>query len=83
MISLDALGFFLCNKFDTQRLLQSFITFAYTQFHTRAKVVQTDDGTKLFSMRQFFLDHDIKCQRTCVYTPNKMGWLSANIIISS
>jgi len=56
MISLDALGFFFMqHKSDTQRLLQSFFMFAYTQFHICVKVVRTDNGTKFLSMRQFFL----------------------------
>ena len=31
------------------------------------------NGTKFLSMHQFFLDHDIECQRTCVYTPKQNG----------
>jgi len=61
------------HKLDTQRLLQSFIIFAYTQFHIHAKVVRTDNGTKILSMHKLFLDHVIECQHTCVYTPTKRG----------
>jgi len=75
--------FFMKHKSNIQRLLQSFITFAYTQFYICVKVVQTNTGTKFLSMRQFFLDHDIETNIHVSIPSNKTGWLSANTIISS
>jgi len=67
------LGFFMQEKLDTQCLLHSFITFAYTQFHIRVKAVQTDNDTKFLSMRQFLLIMTLNDNIHVSISLNKMG----------
>lgn len=61
--------FLMSKKSETQNLLQSFITFAHTQFHTTVKTIRVDNGSEFLSMRGYFQSHGIELQHTCVYTP--------------
>jgi IS30 family transposase len=63
------MDFFMQHKSKTQNLLKSFVIFAQTQFHANIKTIQVDNGSEFFSMREFFQNHGIAYQRTCVYTP--------------
>jgi len=59
------------HKFETQHLLESFITFVQNQFQACIKTIRVDNGLKFISMRNFFLKKGIECQR--VYTPQQNG----------
>jgi len=65
--------FLMQHKSETQNLLKSFIVFAQTQFHANIKTIRVDNGSEFFSMREFFQNHGIAYQRTCVYTPQQNG----------
>ena len=65
--------FFMQHKSETQNLLQSFITFTRTQYHTSVKTVRVDNGTEFLPLKGFFQTHGIEYQRTCVYTPQQNG----------
>lgn len=61
------------HKYHTQTLLQSFVAFVRTQFHTIIKTIRVDNGSEFLSKRDFFNTHGIEYQRTCVYTPQQNG----------
>lgn len=61
------------HKSETQHILQSFITFAHTQFHTRVKAVRLDNDTEFLTMKSYFNIHGIEHQHTCVYTLQQNG----------
>jgi hypothetical protein len=63
--------FFMQHKSETQNLLKSFVVFAQTQFHANIKTIRVDNGSEFFSMREFFQNHGIAYQHTCVYTPQQ------------
>jgi len=65
--------FLMQHKSETQNLLKSFVVFAQTQFHANIKTIRVDNGSEFFSMREFFQNHGIAYQRTCVYTPQQNG----------
>lgn len=65
--------FLMQHKSETQNLLKSFVIFAQTQFHANIKTIRVDNGSEFFSMREFFQNHGIAYQRTCVYTPQQNG----------
>ncbi|KAL6273311.1 hypothetical protein ACE6H2_024003 [Prunus campanulata] len=46
--------FLMQHKFETQHLLKSFIVFARTKFCVQIKAIRVDNGSELFSMRDFF-----------------------------
>jgi len=43
------------HKYETQHLLESFITFAQNQFQASIKTIRVDNGLEFISMRNFFL----------------------------
>ena len=65
--------FLMNHKYETQHLLESFITFAQNQFQASIKISCVGNGLEFISMRNFFLKKGIECQRTCVYTPQQNG----------
>ena len=64
---------YLAISYETQHLLESFITFAQNQFQASIKTIRVDNGLEFISMCNFFLKKGIQCQRTCVYTPQQNG----------
>lgn len=61
------------HKSETQHILQSFITFAHTQFHTHVKAVRVENDTEFSTMKSYFNFHGIEHRHTCVYTPQQNG----------
>lgn len=58
---------------ETHGVLRSFLSWVETQFHTRVKTLQTDNGTEILSMRDYFVDKGINYHRSCPSTPQQNG----------
>ena len=58
------------SKFDTRPFLQSFSFMIKTQFNKSIKVFRTDNGLE-FQMTDFFKNHGIIHQHSCVATPQQ------------
>lgn len=61
-------------KYETQRILQSFISWVETQFNCRIKTIRTDNGTEIVSMKESLAAKGIDYHHSCLSTSNKMGW---------
>ena len=58
-------------KSETHKFLQTFITFAQTQFHAIIKKIRVDNGSEFFPIKTFLQCQGIEYQHTCVYTPQQ------------
>ncbi|CAL2274238.1 unnamed protein product [Prunus armeniaca] len=65
--------FLMKHKHETQALLKTFFAYVDTQFHLKVQQIRVDNGGEFFSMRNFFSDHGIIYQHSCVYTPQQNG----------
>ena len=65
--------FLMQHKSETHKLLQTFITFAQTQFHALIKIIRVDNGSEFFPIKSFLQSQGIECQNTCIYTPQQNG----------
>ncbi|KAM2129542.1 hypothetical protein ACFX1R_009206 [Malus domestica] len=65
--------FLMQHKHDTQSLLKDFFSFVKTQFNTSIRNIRVDNGGEFFSLRDFFKDHGVIYQHSCVYTPQQNG----------
>ena len=57
-------------KSDTRPLLISFYKMISTQFHTNIKAIRTDNAYEFF-LKDFYIDHGILHQHSCVATPQQ------------
>ena len=55
------------SKYDTRSLIQNFFTMIETQFATKIKTIQTDNGFE-FLFHDFFTSKGIIHQTSCPYT---------------
>jgi hypothetical protein len=58
------------HKSQTRFILQSFLTFVETQFHTHIKCLRTNNGNE-FLMHDFYASKGVIHQRTCIETPQQ------------
>jgi transposase InsO family protein len=58
------------NKSQTNSIIQSFFSYAETQFQTSVKCLRSDNGAE-FNMSAFFLSKGVLHQRSCVATPQQ------------
>ena len=58
------------SKSDTRPLLISFYKMILTQFHTNIKAIRTDNAYEFF-LKDFYIDHGILHQHSCVATPQQ------------
>ncbi|CAL8998680.1 unnamed protein product [Prunus brigantina] len=65
--------FLMHTKSETQEHLRSFFAYTQTQFNTKIKQIRVDNGGEFYSLRNFFKDHGVIYQRSCVYTPQQNG----------
>ncbi|KAG5556472.1 hypothetical protein RHGRI_006920 [Rhododendron griersonianum] len=65
--------FLMSHKSETQSLLKSFLVFTRTQFNSTVKKIRSDNGSEIYSMRNFFIAHGVEYQRSCVDTPQQNG----------
>ena len=57
-------------KSDVKQLLISFYNMILTQFNIGIKAIRSDNALK-FSLSNFYSDHGIVHQKSCVYTPQQ------------
>jgi len=62
----------LHNKSEVRNHIINFINFVEIQFHTKIKVIRTDNGPE-FSIHDFFASKGITHQNPCVETPQQNG----------
>ena len=60
-------------KFETQGILQSFISCVETQFNCCIKTLRTNNETKISSMKQYLDTKGINYHNSCAYTHQKNG----------
>ena len=60
-------------KYETQGILQSFISWVETQFNRCIKTLRTDNGTEISSMKQYLDTNGINYHNSCAYTHQKNG----------
>ncbi|CAH9112797.1 unnamed protein product [Cuscuta epithymum] len=65
--------FLMKEKSEVSRILKQFIMLVDRQFNKRVKIVRSDNGTEFQCLKNYFLDHGIIFQTTCVYTPQQNG----------
>jgi len=68
-------AYLMVDKGETGHFLRKFITMVKTQFETNVKIVRSDNGLEFTSktMQQFYHDHGILRQSSCVETPQQNG----------
>ncbi|CAH9142136.1 unnamed protein product [Cuscuta epithymum] len=60
-------------KSEVSRILKQFLVLVDRQFNKRVKIVRSDNGTEFQCLKNYFMDHEIIFQTTCVYTPQQNG----------
>lgn len=71
MTSQDQHGFYIMkNKSQTWPFLQSFCSLVETQFQTKVKTIQSNNGVK-FSMKNFYMEKGIIHLKSCVESPQQ------------
>ncbi|KAJ4751619.1 Retroelement pol polyprotein-like [Rhynchospora pubera] len=67
--------YLMAEKKETAELLMNFCKMVKTQFGKVVKCVRSDNGLEFKSERimQFYSEHGILCQTSCVYTPQQNG----------
>lgn len=60
-------------KSETQGILQSIISWVERQFNSRIKTLRTDNGTEIFSMKQYLDSKGINYHHSCTSTPQQNG----------
>ncbi|KAM1681408.1 hypothetical protein ACFX2K_038957 [Malus domestica] len=65
--------FLMQHKNETQHLLKNFFSYVRTQFDTLVCQIRVDNGGEFFSLRDFFQEHGVVYQHSCVYTPQQNG----------
>jgi len=60
------------HKYETQHLLESFITFAQNQFQTSTKTIRIDNGPEFISMYDFFIKKVLNIDALASTLLNKM-----------
>ena len=65
--------YLMIDKGETSHFLREFIVMVKNQFDTSVKVVRSDNGLEFTSkpMQQFYHNHGIQCQSSCVETPQQ------------
>ena len=58
------------SKTETRPLLISFYKMTFTQFQTNIKVIRTDNAQEFF-LKDFYANHGIVHQHSCVATPQQ------------
>ena len=66
-------------KSETSSILEKFINFVNTQFHTTVKAIRIDNGSEFSPLHPFLSQHGIEIQRTSFIPLNRMGWWNVNI----
>ncbi|KAM2462028.1 hypothetical protein PS1_012937 [Malus domestica] len=61
------------HKNETQSILKNFFSFVKTQFNTSIRQIRVDNGGEFCSLLDFFKDHGVIYQHSCVYTPQQNG----------
>jgi hypothetical protein len=59
-------------KSETPTLIQNFVKMVHTQFNTKIKCIRSDNGHE-FKLSNFYHDHGIVHQNSCVATPQQNG----------
>ena len=65
--------FLLLEKKEAPTALKTFISFVERQFHKRVRMIRSDNGSEFICLKQFFADHGISHQTSCVETPQQNG----------
>ncbi|GJY30198.1 retrovirus-related pol polyprotein from transposon TNT 1-94 [Tanacetum coccineum] len=65
--------YLLVNKSDVSHTIKMFLAMVEKQFNKQVKIIRSDNGTEFVCMKQFFLDHGIVFQTSCVGTPQQNG----------
>lgn len=69
--------FLLKLKFDMCVVLKQFLSYVFTQFEQKVKIIKSDNGTEFvnFVRASMFEQLGILHQTSCVYTPKQNGVL--------
>ncbi|CAH9140526.1 unnamed protein product [Cuscuta epithymum] len=60
-------------KSEVKNILKQFFAMTSRQFNKMVKVVRSDNGKEFHSLKDYYLDHGIIFQTSCVYTPQQNG----------
>ena len=63
----------MCAKSEVYKVFYSFLAMVERQFETQVKIVRSDNGTEFTCLANFFNDHGIVFQTSCVGTPQQNG----------
>ena len=61
------------DKTDVLDHFTRFLALAHRQFNAKIKTVRSDNGTEFFCMKNYFTEHGIVFQTSCVGTPKQNG----------
>lgn len=65
--------YLLPNKHDVARHLRSFIALVERQFGKQVKTIRSDNGTEFLCLTDYFQEHGILHETSCVGTPQQNG----------
>jgi len=63
------------DRSEASKLLRGFISMVKNQFQKGIKVVRSDNGSEFIPgpMQDFYYEHGILCESSCVHTPQQNG----------
>ncbi|KAK2405521.1 putative mitochondrial protein [Trifolium repens] len=65
--------YLLVDKKEVSRTLMNFFTMIERQYNKQVKIFRSDNGTEFTCMKNYFLDHGIIFQSSCIGTPQQNG----------
>ncbi|KAH9689130.1 retrovirus-related pol polyprotein from transposon RE1 [Citrus sinensis] len=65
--------YLLIAKNEVGRVLRNFLSMVSKQFHKLVKIIRTDNGTEFMHLSDFFAEHGIHHQTSCVGTSQQNG----------
>ena len=65
--------YLLIAKNEVRRVLRNFLSMVSRQFHKLIKIIRTDNGTEFMHLSDFFAEHGIHHQTSCVGTSQQNG----------
>ena len=65
--------YLLVDKTEVSHTMKMFFSLVERQFNKQVKLIRSDNGTEFTCMKQYFLDHGIVFQTSCVGTPQQNG----------
>ena len=65
--------YLMLGKYEVGQLIKDFVAMVKTQFHKQVKVLRSDNGQEFLCLKDFYAQHGMLHQTSCVDTPQQNG----------